>query len=184
MKQYNFEYELPAVVLRKAIDSFRPHAEAQGFTIESEIDDLLPELFWDADAMTQALLNLLSNAVKYTEKEKNITVRAFRDQAHVHIEVEDRGIGIAPAQLPRVFDEFYRVDQKLNSKRQSGVGLGLTLVQHIIQAHQGTISVRSAVGKGSTFRISLPLPPEGDTPRTESEEKSGQGLHQPIENLS
>lgn len=181
VKQYNFEYELPAVVLRKAIDSFRPHAEAQGFTIQSEIDDLLPELFCDADAIMQALLNLLSNAVKYSEKEKSITVRAFRDQAHVHIEVEDRGIGIAPAQLPRVFDEFYRVDQKLNSKRQGGVGLGLTLVQHIVQAHQGAIRVRSVEGKGSTFSLTLPIPPDDDTPGAESAEQSNQEHHQPVE---
>lgn len=181
VKQYNFEYELPAVVLRKAIDSFRPHAEAQGFTIQSEIDDLLPELFWDADAMMQALLNLLSNAVKYSDKEKIVTVRAFRSKSHVHIEVEDQGIGISPAQLPRVFDEFYRIDQKLNSKRQGGVGLGLTLVHHIIQAHQGAIRVRSVEGKGSTFSLTLPIPPDDDTPGAESAEQSNQEHHQPVE---
>ncbi len=184
VKQYSFEYEMPAVILCKAIDSFRPHAEMQGFTIKTEIDDALPELFCDSDAITQALLNLLSNAVKYSEKEKIITVRAFRDQAHVHIEVEDHGIGIPPAQLPRVFDEFYRIDQKLNSRRQGGVGLGLTLVQHIIQAHRGTIGVRSLEGKGSTFSVTLPIPPDDDTPLAESLEKLKQEDNHPIEKLA
>lgn len=181
VKQYNFEYEVPAVILRKAIDSFRPHAEMQGFIIKTEIDEALPELFWDADAMMQALLNLLSNAVKYSDKEKIVTVRAFRGKSHVHIEVEDQGIGISPAQLPRVFDEFYRIDQKLNSKRQGGVGLGLTLVHHIIQAHQGAIRVRSVEGKGSTFSITLPIPPDDDTLSAESVEQANQEHNQFVE---
>jgi two-component system phosphate regulon sensor histidine kinase PhoR len=159
-KQYTLEYEMPAAVLRKAIDSFRPHAEAQHFTITTKIDDSLPELLLDADAMIQAILNLLSNAVKYSEEEKAIELRAFRDRDRVCIEVEDRGIGIPAAQISSIFDEFYRVDQKLNSRRQDGMGLGLTLVKHIVQAHGGTIKARSEEGKGSTFIMTLPIPPD------------------------
>ncbi len=177
VKQYTFEYEMPAVVLQKAIDSFRPHAEAQGFSIKAQIDDALPELFLDADAMTQALLNLFSNAVKYSEKEKVIAVRAFRDHDHVCVEVEDRGIGISAAQTAKIFDEFYRIDQKPNSKRPGGVGLGLALVKHIVQAHQGTIQVRSKEDKGSTFIMTLPIPPE-DGMTTEG---SSQNNNQPVE---
>jgi signal transduction histidine kinase len=172
VKQYTFEYEMPAVVLQKAIDSFRPHAEAQGFSIKAQIDDALPELFLDADAMTQALLNLFSNAVKYSEKEKVIAVRAFRDHDHVCVEVEDRGIGIPAAQTARIFDEFYRIDQKPNSKRPGGVGLGLALVKHIVQAHQGTIQVRSKEDKGSTFIMTLPIPPEDEIAAAASTEGS------------
>jgi signal transduction histidine kinase len=181
MKQYNFEYEIPAVVLRKAIDSFRPHAETQGFIIRTQIDDSLPELFLDADAMTQAFLNLLSNAVKYSEKEKIIEVRAFRDRDRVCVEVEDHGIGISSAQSSRIFDEFYRIDQKPNSIRPGGVGLGLTLVKHIVQAHQGTIHVRSEEGKGSTFVMTLPIPPEDGPTAAESAEGSSPKNNQPVE---
>ena len=184
MKQYTFEYEMPAVVLQKAIDSFRPHAEAQGFLIKTKIDGALPELLLDADGITQALLNLLSNAVKYSEKEKVIEVRAFRDRDHVCIEVEDHGIGISAAQISSIFDEFYRVDQKLNSRRQGGVGLGLTLVQHIVQAHEGTIKVRSAEGKGSTFIITLPIPADDGVTATESTEIANQKKNQPVESIA
>jgi signal transduction histidine kinase len=181
VKQYTFEYEMPAVVLQKAIDSFRPHAEAQGFIIKAQIDDALPELFLDADAMTQALLNLFSNAVKYSEKEKVLAVRAYRDREHVCVEVEDRGIGISAAQISNIFDEFYRIDQKLNSRRPGGMGLGLTLVKHIVQAHHGTIQVRSDEGKGSTFVITLPIPPEEGATAAESVEETSLKNDQPVE---
>jgi signal transduction histidine kinase/tetratricopeptide (TPR) repeat protein len=181
VKQYTFEYEIPAVVLQKAIDSFRPHAEAQGFIIKTQIDDALPELFLDADAITQALLNLLSNAIKYSEKEKIIEVRAFRDRDHVCVEVEDRGIGISAAQSARIFDEFYRIDQKLNSRRPGGMGLGLTLLKHIVQAHQGTVQVRSEEGKGSTFIVTLPIPPEESMAAAEPAEGSSPKNNQPVE---
>jgi signal transduction histidine kinase len=160
VKDYVFEYELPKTILQKAIDSFRPFAEAKGFVIDARIDDSLPEILIDSDALTQAILNLLSNAVKYSEGERVIFLRAFRDRDHVGIEIEDRGIGIPSAKVSRIFDEFYRIDQKLNSNQQSGMGLGLTLVKHIVLAHGGTIKVHSQEGKGSTFAIALPIPPE------------------------
>ena len=181
VKQYSFEYEMPAVVLRKALDAFRPHAEAQGFVIHADIDETLPELLLDADGMTQALLNLLGNAVKYSAGEKNIAVRAFRERESVCIEIQDRGIGISAAQIAKIFDEFYRVDQRLNSKQQSGVGLGLTLVKHIVQAHGGKIEVRSAEGQGSTFAIFLPIPP--DDTAAEATQEANQKNDQPVESM-
>ncbi len=180
VKQYAFEYEMPAVVLQKAIASFRPHAEAQGFIIKTKIDDALPELLLDADGITEAMLNLLGNAVKYSEKEKIIEVRAFRERDHVCVEVEDRGIGISMDQISSIFDEFYRIDQKLNSRQQGGVGLGLTLVKHIVQAHRGTIEVRSAEGKGSIFIMTLPIPPDESVKAEASTEISTQKNNQPV----
>jgi signal transduction histidine kinase len=181
MKQYTFEYEMPAVVLQKAIDSFRPHAEAQGFILQTQIDDALPELLLDADGITEAILNLLSNAVKYSEKEKIIEVRAFRDRDHVCIEVEDRGIGISTTQISRIFDEFYSLDQNLNSRRQGGMGLGLTLVKHIVQAHGGTIKVRSEEGKGSTFIMFLPIPPDDSVDGVKAAERASRKNKEPVE---
>jgi signal transduction histidine kinase len=111
VKQYQFEYEDPAAILRAAIESFRPHAEAQGFLFEVEIAEELPELRVDADAILQVMLNLLSNAVKYSEEVKEIRVRAFRAGPVVKVEVADRGIGIDPTEIPKIFDDFYRVDR-------------------------------------------------------------------------
>ena len=158
VKQYNFEYEDPAAVVRMAVDSFRPHAEEQGFTLALDIAEPLPELRLDADAISQVILNLLSNAVKYSDAVKDIRVRAYQKNANVVIEVSDRGIGIAAAELSKVFEDFYRADQRLNSQKQGGMGLGLTLARQIVRAHCGEISVRSEVGLGSTFTFTLPIP--------------------------
>lgn len=158
VKQYSFEYEDPAAVVRMAVDSFRPHAEEQGFTLALDIAEPLPELRLDADAISQVILNLLSNAVKYSDAVKDIRVRAYQKNTNVVIEVSDRGIGIAAAELSKVFDDFYRADQRLNSQKQGGMGLGLTLARQIVRAHGGEISVRSEVGHGSTFTFTLPIP--------------------------
>jgi signal transduction histidine kinase len=158
VKQYNFEYEDPVAILRMAVDSFRPAAEEQGFVLKLEVSEPLPELRLDADAVAQVILNLLSNAVKYSDAVKEIRVRAYQQRAHVVIEVADRGIGIAASDLPKIFDDFYRADQRLNSQKQGGMGLGLTLARQIVQAHGGEISARSEVGKGSVFTFTLPIP--------------------------
>ncbi|MGH7494293.1 MAG: ATP-binding protein [bacterium] len=158
VKQYNFEYEDPATMLRMAVDSFRPAAEEQGFALALEIAEPLPELRADADAISQVILNLLSNAVKYSDAVKEIHIRAYQQCAHVAIEVADHGIGIAAAEITKVFDDFYRADQRLNSQKQGGMGLGLTLARQIVRAHGGEISVRSEVSKGSTFTFTLPIP--------------------------
>lgn len=157
---YRFEFEDPAALLHMALDSIRPHAEAQGFTLTSEIDDDLPELRLDADAFVQVMLNLLGNAVKYSGTQKAIYVRAQREGARVNIAVIDRGLGIPQASLEKIFQEFYRVDQRLSTEQQGGMGLGLTLSQNLVAAHGGEITVASEVGRGSTFTVSLPIPQE------------------------
>lgn len=157
VKQYRFEYEEPSAVLRATCEAFRPHAEAQGFRFEIEVPDDLPEMRLDADAITQALLNLLSNAVKYSEETKEIRVRAYCEATQLVIEVKDRGLGLAPEELPKIFEDFYRVDQRLSTNQQGGMGLGLTLARHIVRAHGGEITAQSVLGEGSTFTIRLPL---------------------------
>ncbi|MDZ7291737.1 MAG: HAMP domain-containing histidine kinase [candidate division KSB1 bacterium] len=158
LKQFNFEYEDPAAVLRMAIESFRPHAVAQGFVLEADIPETLPECRLDADAIAQVMLNLLSNAVKYSTEHKEIRVRAYREGNQVAVAVSDCGIGIAPEEIPKIFREFYRSDQRLNTPQQGGMGLGLTLARHIVRAHGGDLRVQSELGKGSTFIFTLPIP--------------------------
>ncbi len=157
VKQYRFEYEEPSAVLRAACEAFRPHAAAQGFRFEIDLPHDLPEMRMDADAITQALLNLLSNAVKYSEEVKEILVRGYCEATQLVLEVQDRGLGIAPEELPKIFEDFYRVDQRLSTNQQGGMGLGLTLAGHIARAHGGEITVQSVLGQGSTFTMSLPL---------------------------
>jgi signal transduction histidine kinase len=128
-----------------------------------DIVEPLPEIRLDADAMAQVVLNLLSNAVKYSDAVKEIRVQAYREGSHVVMAVTDRGMGIYAAEIPKIFDDFYRVDQRLNAPQQGGMGLGLTLARHIVHAHGGSISVHSDVGKGSTFSVALPIPAV-DTP--------------------
>jgi two-component system phosphate regulon sensor histidine kinase PhoR len=179
--QYQFEYEDPSAILAAAVESFRPHAEARGFVVEVEIAEDLPELRMDADAILQVMLNLLSNAIKYSDKVKEIHIRAYRAGAAVKIEVVDRGIGIDATEIEKIFDDFYRVDQRLSSRQQGGMGLGLTLARHIIRAHGGDIRVDSEPGKGSTFSFTLPIFAEEELhsrePVNGKSEPSGRTVH-------
>jgi signal transduction histidine kinase len=117
------------------------------------------------------VLNLLSNAVKYSDTERWIAVRVFRRAGQIAIQVEDHGIGIAAAEQRRIFEEFYRVDQRLSSAQQ-GLGLGLTLVRRIVDAHGGTVQVESTPGAGACFTVWLPteVPPAGAVPAGVREE--------------
>ncbi len=108
----------------------------------------------DAGALRQVLDNLVDNAIKYTPNGGRITVRWG---APAWVEVEDTGIGIAAADLPRIFERFYRAD-KARVRDAGGTGLGLAIVKHLVQAMRGTVRVASRPGKGTTFRVTLPRP--------------------------
>ena len=114
----------------------------------------------DAERISQVLLNLLSNARKYSSKEAPITVRLERQDQHCRISMQDRGVGIPAEQLPHLFERFYRVPGvEVQTGSSSGVGLGLYIVQKIVERHGGHVSVESRVGEGSIFSVSLPLTP-------------------------
>ena len=105
--------------------------------------------------MATALINLLENAFKYSEEIKRIVLRVRTENGSVIFSVTDNGIGVAARERRRIFQPFYQVDQCL-SRKSSGCGLGLSIVQSIIQAHHGSVSVESQPGCGSTFTISVP----------------------------
>jgi two-component system phosphate regulon sensor histidine kinase PhoR len=113
--------------------------------------------FADRRAVEQILSNLLDNAIKYTEEGGRIQVRVAESGSQLRIEVQDDGIGIPPADLPRVFERFYRVD-KARSRDLGGTGLGLAIVKHLAQAQGGEVSARSVPSEGSTFQVVLPRP--------------------------
>jgi two-component system phosphate regulon sensor histidine kinase PhoR len=105
--------------------------------------------------LEQAVINLLQNAVAYSPPGTPVALRARPGDGGTVIEVADQGPGIAPEHLPRLFERFYRVDAA-RTREVGGTGLGLAIVKHIALAHRGRVSVESAPGKGSTFRIHLP----------------------------
>ncbi|MBE0689424.1 MAG: HAMP domain-containing histidine kinase, partial [Anaerolineae bacterium] len=117
----------------------------------------LPEVTGDGDRLAQVLTNLISNAIKYTPSGGHVWVTTGLSEGGVQLIVKDDGIGILPAELPRVFERFYQVDKARGPQR--GTGLGLAIVAEIIQAHGGTIDVHSdGENKGATFTLWLPSP--------------------------
>jgi signal transduction histidine kinase len=110
---------------------------------------------WDRHRLEQVFINLLTNALKYGEG-KPVEVRLSAKGDKAVLEVEDHGVGIAPEDQRRIFDRFERLEA---TRHVSGLGLGLYIVREIVRAHGGDITVRSAVGEGSTFVVTLPLQP-------------------------
>ncbi|WP_372366067.1 ATP-binding protein [Candidatus Uabimicrobium sp. HlEnr_7] len=126
-------------------------------SIKLNINDNLPKIAIDVDAVNQALMNLLSNAYKYTEKEnKNIVISCAKKGKYLEIRVKDNGIGVPRHEQQRIFQKFYRVEDRRAAKIE-GTGLGLALVSSIVDAHKGKVNVTSKVSVGSEFIISLPI---------------------------
>jgi len=124
-------------------------------SLAAELPDSLPPVVADPDKLGQVFLNLVANAVKYNQPGGSVTVRASEDHGHVRVSVSDTGIGIPEEDLPRLFERFYRVD-KGRSRDLGGTGLGLSIVKHIVEAHQGSVSVESVQDQGSVFSFTLP----------------------------
>ncbi len=130
-------------------------------TVSVELEEMVPILFADRDRLVQMVLNLVGNALTHTPAKGWVkVVVAKASPKGVEIRVEDSGKGIPSTHLPNLFDRFYRVDTARTPNR-GGAGLGLAIVKQIVESHGGTIEVTSAVGRGTTFRVYLPL--EGNT---------------------
>ena len=110
----------------------------------------------DRARIKQVVVNLLDNAIKYTLEGGSVDLTVHTRNGHALLEVADNGVGIPPEALPRVFDRFFRVD-KARSRQLGGAGLGLSIVKSICAAHHGRVEATSAPGKGSLFRVELPL---------------------------
>ena len=155
-REYSFRETDVADLVRDTLESYRFEIEQKGFRFEQKIDDNLPPLRVDREAIARSLLNLVNNAVKYSATEKYLGVRLYRRNGSVNLEVVDHGIGIPVNEQLKIFEKFYRVGDPLvhNTK---GSGLGLSLVRHIVHAHGGEVVVESAPGSGSKFIIRLPV---------------------------
>jgi signal transduction histidine kinase len=155
-KVYEIKETDLVATIRHSLEAYKFHIRDRGFEIESNLPEGSVMILMDKDAISQAFLNLLSNAVKYSEEQKYIGVEISREIDSVLISVTDHGIGIAKGELKKIFDKFYRVPNP-GVKQARGSGLGLTLTQHIMEAHGGGIEVESEPGKGSSFTLKLPL---------------------------
>jgi signal transduction histidine kinase len=155
-KTYVFAEGDMAEVIDHVLSSYRYQIINSGFDVQTSIQPDLPPVLIDRDAMEQAISNLLDNAIKYSRDVKRLSITTERRGSDLSIEIADRGIGIPRAEQAKVFEKFYRVGNGLVHDVK-GSGLGLSLVKHIVEAHNGTISVESEVGKGSSFTILLPL---------------------------
>jgi two-component system phosphate regulon sensor histidine kinase PhoR len=140
---------------KEVMDSFEIKAREKGITIRFS-KDYSKEIMVAADKgkIAQVLTNLISNSISYGNQNGETLVRIFEVDDLITIEISDNGPGIEPDEVPRLFERFYRVEKSRN-RNEGGSGLGLSIVKHILDAHQQTISVRSSIGIGSTFTFSL-----------------------------
>ena len=154
-KEYFFESADLNAIVRDVLKNYGTHLENEGFTVSVNTDAPLPPINADSGAIAEALLNIVDNSVKYSGARKHLKIHTGRDERTVYVEIEDLGIGIDPSLQKRIFEKFYRVSTGLVQETK-GTGLGLTLVKHIMDAHRGTVTLRSEPGKGSAFRLSFP----------------------------
>ena len=140
----------------EAVDRLRPAAEAKQVALVVE-PGVAPVVEGDEDGLLRLISNLLDNAIKYNRPGGSVRARLTEGQGQIALEVEDDGIGIPAASLPRIFERFYRVD-KGRSREEGGTGLGLAIVKHVAQSHGGKVDVESRVGEGTRFRVVLPRP--------------------------
>jgi signal transduction histidine kinase len=146
-----------AEFLEQLETSFQVLALQRGVTFEVLRDPHLPtQVVWDPDRISEVLGNLLSNAFKFTPRGGRVQLGVGVQPDHVHMYVRDTGAGIAPEQLPRIFDKFFQADNQTAAAAE-GTGLGLAIAKNIVEAHRGTITVDSAPGRGTTFSITLPM---------------------------
>jgi two-component system, OmpR family, phosphate regulon sensor histidine kinase PhoR len=146
-------------VVASVIDIIAPRAARAQVTVTSKVPPDLPEVLADRDRLAQVLINLVDNAVKYTPEGGSVTVTGRQlEKGPIEVSVSDTGIGIPPADLPRITERFYRVD-KARSRELGGTGLGLAIVKHLVVAHGGELRIESEQERGTTVRFTVPLEP-------------------------
>lgn len=141
--------------LEKIVVRQRPGAREKGIELRLEVEDGLPEVEIDADRMAQALNNLVDNALRHTPVGGTVTLAAGQEGNRVWLQVRDSGPGIAPKDLPHIFQRFYRGD-RARRRHDGGSGLGLAIARSIVEAHGGRIRAESPPGGGALFTIEMP----------------------------
>jgi signal transduction histidine kinase len=140
----------------RILDELAPTARMTSIHLQAHDLEKAPPVLADATLLHTILGNLIGNAIKYTPPEGEVTIRAEAQGDRLWISVQDTGIGVSPGDQARIFDRFYRV-RRPETQHIEGTGLGLAIVKRLVEAHGGEISLRSALGEGSTFTFSLPV---------------------------
>ncbi|MGY6212582.1 two-component system histidine kinase PnpS [Cytobacillus firmus] len=144
-----------ADVLEDVVAIMKGKAEEKEIVLEYKREDKPVYIEGDVHRLKQVFINIISNAISYTPNQGVVYISSADSDRTVLTEIRDTGIGIEAGEIPRIFERFYRVD-KARSRNSGGTGLGLAIVKHLVEAHKGTISVKSKVGKGTAFIIELP----------------------------
>jgi pentatricopeptide repeat protein len=159
-KQYRFHTASIEEIASQVVESYKDYILHLGFQLEIELRKDIPLFPFDREAITLVIVNLLQNAVKYSGREKFIRIALFLDKEKQQavLEVEDHGLGMEEKEIKKIFGRFYRAADH-RTQTIEGSGLGLFLARHAVHAHRGEITVSSQPGKGSCFRVNLPLHP-------------------------
>ena len=146
----------PDEVVRETIATLQPLAKKKRIRLEEQAAPHIPPVAADKSLITQAVTNLIDNAIKYSPERTTITVTTTLEAEAVRVTVEDRGYGIPPESIDRIWEKFYRVARDGQEKHEESTGLGLSVVKEAIDQHGGMVSVESEVGRGSKFSFALP----------------------------
>ncbi|WP_407399883.1 sensor histidine kinase [Anaerovibrio sp.] len=144
------------LLLRRATDMLTPLLEEKQLCFDLELDENLTSLWLDADRMNQVFYNLISNAIRYTYPNTTIHIKTYQDERNVFVEIADEGPGIAPTDLPYIFDHFYR-GEKSRSRLGGGSGIGLALAKQFVEIHDGSIKAENLPDNGTVMVIKLPV---------------------------
>jgi len=155
-KEFNLKPTDISTLVTNTLGIYRFHIEQKGFVLQKNIAKNIPSVELDEEAVKLALVNLINNAIKFSEKEKRIILTLNKQAKTVVVSIQDFGIGIPESEHKKIFEKFYRIGNSLvhNTK---GSGLGLSLVKHIMEIHNGKVVVKSKTGEGSTFSLIFPV---------------------------
>jgi PAS domain S-box-containing protein len=166
----------PSAFIDAAVEAVRPGADGKGVRLRKTVEDGAVSVAGDPVRLQQVVWNLLTNAVKFTPQGGSIEIGLARAGANVEMSVTDTGVGIAPEFLPYVFDRFRQADGRI-TRRHGGLGLGLSIVRHLVEQHGGTVRAESdGEGHGSTFTVSLPSAPARARPDAAAPEEKPEPL--------
>ena len=154
-KEYRFAPTNVGRIVSEVLEAYRFQIEQQGFELTVDVEPGIPDVEADSEALGQALLNLVNNAIKYSRETRSLALAVRGAGDRVLISVTDRGIGVPKAEQRKIFEKFYRGEASLVHETK-GSGLGLSLVEHIMEAHGGAVEIESTPGKGSTFTLVIP----------------------------
>lgn len=151
---FDFQHIEPCRLIQKPVDRMALQAERVGLTLSHYCSSDLPLVFADPERITQVFINLIHNAIKFTPNGGRIEVAAYQDGQMVVFKVSDNGVGIAPKDITRIFERFYKADR---ARSGGGTGLGLSICRHIVEAHGGRIWAESVEDSGSDFFFTIPV---------------------------